>query len=410
MVAPVYGATMVVGPDESCPLPADPLLADVAVAMRETGQAAWIVDERWQFVHVTDDARALWVDRAGGRRGSVAIGDHVFSTASRRVGEGWRFGLNTAELWRDALRALGGLVLADTPGGRDALRSAVDPFYRDVVDDLVPCDAVAGGFRIMATGLPGPVPSFMVAMRVRDRDGGLRGTALIGKPEAPMSVLGGMAWERDLGHLARMERFTRAGQHPAAILFADLEGSSALVRELQTAAYFTLGRRLVRVADQCVVDAGGIVGRHLGDGVVAFFPAEIYGSESAAARACIAAARAVRGALGALAVRSDLDPDDLVVRFGLHWGATVFIGKISTSARAEVTALGDDVNVAARLEACASGGKVLASKALVERLEAADAAALGLDPEQVTYTRLGDLDTATPKARRDAPAIEVCEL
>jgi class 3 adenylate cyclase len=410
MVPSVYGATVVVGPDEPCPLPADPLLADVAAAMGDTGQAAWIVDERWHFVHVTEDARALWADRDGGRLGSVAIGDHVFSAASRRVGEGWRFGLNTAELWRDALRSLGGLVLADTPGGRDALRSAVDPYFRDVVDDLVPCDAVAGGFRIMATGLPGPVPSFMVAMRVRDRDGRLRGTALIGKPEAPMSVLGGMAWERDLGHLARMELFTRAGRHPAAILFADLEGSSALVRDLGTAAYFTLGRRLVRVADRCVVEAGGLVGRHLGDGVVAFFPAVTSGSESAAARACIVAARALRMALAEIAARSDLDRDALVVRFGLHWGATVFIGKISTSARAEVTALGDDVNVAARIEACASGGKVLASKALVERLDAADAAAVDLDPERVVYTRLGDLDTATAKARRDAPAIAVCEL
>jgi hypothetical protein len=42
-------------------------------------------------------------------------------------------------------------------------------------------------------------------------------------------------------------------------------------------------RRLVRAADQCVIDAGGLVGRHGGDGVVAFFLAEIAGTESAAA-------------------------------------------------------------------------------------------------------------------------------
>jgi hypothetical protein len=36
----------------------------------------------------------------------------------------------------------------------------------------------------------------------------------------------------------------------------------------------------VRAADQCVVDSGGLVGRHVGDGVVAFFLAETADSES----------------------------------------------------------------------------------------------------------------------------------
>ena len=395
-------------------------MAAVAAAMEDTGQVAWIVDERWRFVYVTDDARTMWVDREGGRLGSVAIGHHAFSEESLRIGTGWRFGLNTIELWCEVFRSLGGLVLADTDGGRDALRSSVDPALHDVVDELVPCDDAAHGYEIMATGLPsvgidasttgGLVPSVMLAMRIRDRDGRLRGTVLIGKPTAPMSTLGAMAWLRDLDHLERMDRFTRAGRYPMAILFADLERSSALLRTLSTADYFTLGRRLVRTADQCVVDAGGIVGRHLGDGVVAFFPAETSGSESAAARACIVAARRMRDAWRAVADRSDLAPDSIVARFGLHWGDDVFIGQISTLARSEVTALGEDVNVTARIEASAVGGRILASKQLVDRLEPGDAATLAIDPHGAGYTRLDDLHTASVKARRDAAAIEVCEL
>ena len=111
-----------------------------------------------------------------------------------------------------------------------------------------------------------------------------------------------------------------------------------------------------------------------------------------------------------VALRSELAADDLVMRFGLHWGSTLYIGNISTTARAEVTALGDEVNEAARIEACATGGRVLASKHLIERLEPYDAAALGIDPDHVIYTQLADLDTATDKARRDAPAIAVSEL
>jgi class 3 adenylate cyclase len=75
-----------------------------------------------------------------------------------------------------------------------------------------------------------------------------------------------------------------------------------------------------------------------------------------------------------------------------------------------VTALGEDVNATARIEASATGGRILASEQLLDRLDPGDAAALDIDPEHVTRTPLGDLDTATRKARRDAPAIAVCEL
>ena len=111
-----------------------------------------------------------------------------------------------------------------------------------------------------------------------------------------------------------------------------------------------------------------------------------------------------------VAERSELATDELNMRFGLHWGSTLYVGQISTAGRVEITALGDEVNEAARIEACASGALALASKDLIERLEADDAAALDLDSDGVTYTTLGNLTTATDKARRDAPAIAVCEV
>jgi class 3 adenylate cyclase len=143
---------------------------------------------------------------------------------------------------------------------------------------------------------------------------------------------------------------------------------------------------------------------------VAFFLADTAGSDSAAARGCVTAARALREAIAGVAARNDLKPEELVLRFGLHWGASLYVGNISTPGRSEVTALGDEVNEAARIEACASGGRALASKDLVERLDAEDAAALDLDPDHITYTPLGELTTATEKARRDAPTIPVCEV
>jgi class 3 adenylate cyclase len=191
---------------------------------------------------------------------------------------------------------------------------------------------------------------------------------------------------------------------------ADLDASSALARHLPTAQYFAFGRRLVRTADRCIIDAGGIVGRHAGDGIVAFFLADTAGSESAAARACITAARAVRDSIPDIAARSELSVAECSLRFGLHWGATLYMGRILTGGRSEVTALGDEVNEVARIEACAGGGRTLASKSLLERLNRTDADALGLDIGHATYTPLAELATATDKARRDAPSIAVCEI
>jgi class 3 adenylate cyclase len=338
------------------------------------------------------------------------VGAHMFSPAWLATSLGWRMGSNSVEINRHFFRVLGGLMLTDTPGGHDELRDLVDPALRDIVDELTPADGAVVSFVARAFGLDdaGDVPA--VAFRLRDADGRLAGTALITKPAAGMAMLSAMTFTADLGHVARMGLVAKAGRRPAALLFADLEGSSPLARRLSTASYFALGRRLVRAADRCVVDAGGLVGRHVGDGVVGFFLAETAGSESAAARACISAARDLREALGAVAARSDLPAEDVVLRLGLHWGANLYVGNISTAGRSEVNALGDQVNEAARIEACAGGGRALASKDLMERLEPDDAAALGLDPDRVAYTALGDLATATEKARRDAPAIAVCEI
>jgi class 3 adenylate cyclase len=340
----------------------------------------------------------------------VPLGLHYFGQEAIESGvSGTVFSVQSG---LDAFVLVGPWVLADTPGGRDALRDLVHPAYRDHVDAIQPDDrSVARTSTLTAATAGGAVVGLkLTAWRIRDADGRLVGTALQTIPSVGMAVLGTLAGAGDAGHFARMQRVAKAGRRPAAILFADLEASSPLARRLSTASYFALNRRLVRAADQCIVEAGGLVGRHVGDGVVAFFLAEDAGSEPAAARACIAAARALRAAVTDVAARSDLEPQEIKLRFGLHWGSTLYVGQIATSGRSEVTALGDEVNEAARIEACATGGRALASKDLMERLEPHDAVALDMDPDHVTYTALGDLATATEKARRDAPAIAVCDV
>jgi class 3 adenylate cyclase len=398
---PIFG-------EESYRLPEDPALAEVAAALRDAGHWGYVVDHQWRLVYVTDELRISF----GGNieLASFAIGEHLFGADAIHASQGWRLGANTMEIQRLTLAHVGGLVLADTPGGRDALREIVDPSLRELVDELSPADRVALSFDSTGTVIGGTAGIPIIAMRIRDAAGRLAGTAVIAKPATGMATIATMTAQGDLRHFERMQRVAQAGRRPAAILFADLEGSAPLARRLSTGSYFALGRRLVRAADQCVIDAGGLIGRHVGDGVVAFFLAEISGSESAAARGCITAARDLSVAVGDVANRSELQPDDVVLRFGLHWGSTLYVGNITTGGRTEVTALGDEVNEAARIEACATGGRALASKEIIERLDSHDAAELGLDPRHVTYTPLADLATATEKARRDAPSLAVCDV
>jgi class 3 adenylate cyclase len=278
------------------------------------------------------------------------------------------------------------------------------------VDEIEPCDREALYYELPASAFGGNVGLGIVAQRVRDRSGHLVGTIFLLAPTVGMGTLFMLAGVGDPQHFRRMQQFATPARRSAAMLFADLEASTALSKRLPTANYFALIRRLTRAVDRCVVEAGGLVGRHIGDGVTAFFAADSNGSESAAARACVNTARAIQMACAQVAAQHGLAPGELIMRVGLHWGTTLYIGSITTLGRSEVTALGDEVNDAARIEACATGGRALASKNLIEHLDPIDATALGIDPQHVTYMQLAELDTATDKARRDAPSLSITDI
>ena len=393
---------------EAFPLPQDPTLSAYASTLNELGHWAVVLDSRWRIVFATDEERRgaerdIWIS---------LLGEHWYSSSHVSYKATFAFGGTWLEHVRESFRRFGPFVLFDTPGGREELRRVVDPALHDLIDEIEPVEAppVWHGREPVFKHAGLGATSSVMWLRVRGDDGAFAGTAVLAKPRPGMSQLATAAAIADLGHLERMALVQQPGRRPAAVLMADLEASTPLARRLSTAQFFAFGRRLVRAADQCIIDHGGIVGRHAGDGVVAFFLAEGAGSESAAARACIETARALRTALATVVARSMLSDTDVSFRFGLHWAATIYIGRITTAGRTEVTGLGDEVNETARIEPCATGGRTLASKALIERLDSGDAQAVGIDTHHVTYIALADLASATDKARRDAPSIAVCQI
>ena len=376
-------------------------MKQAAVALHKAGQWSIVYDAQW---------RIAWLSDA--QVSNLKFENHAHTSGVREHALAW----NDSRFWamnRQYCLDFGGFVLADMPGGKDELRGIACPEVCALIDKMTPNDD-----NVLRTFVSGrqledvQVTVDITIVRLRDSVGTFVGAVYIQKPGGDAFTLAAMTNIISPQMVQQMGTVLKAARRPAAILCADLDGSAPLSRHLSTASYFRLMRRWVFSADRCIVNDGGLVGRHAGDGVTAFFLAESLGSESTAARACISAARSIRQAAVELAENenSEIEPSEVVTRFGLHWGSTLYVGAISSQGRFEVTALGDQVNEAARIEACASGGRTLASKELIERLSRDDALALGIDVELVNYSALGSLSTATEKARRDAPVLAVYDV
>lgn len=84
----------------------------------------------------------------------------------------------------------------------------------------------------------------------------------------------------------------------------------------------------------------------------------------------------------ALADELPLAPGDLRMNVAVHAG-DAYLGQIVTGGRLEVSGLGEEVNACARVLQTARDGELLVSKAVLERLSAEDAGALGVEPQRL---------------------------
>jgi adenylate cyclase len=151
-----------------------------------------------------------------------------------------------------------------------------------------------------------------------------------------------------------------------SMLFADVRGSTTLAEQMRPIEFSRLMNRFYDRANRVVIDS---------DGVVAFYVPAV-GPDHAR--------KAVEAAADLLRATADLVP----VGAGVHPGIA-YVGAVgSDSTVADFTALGDSVNVTARLASLADAGEVLIT-------EAAHTAS-GSD--------LGALDRREPSLRgREAP-------
>lgn len=160
------------------------------------------------------------------------------------------------------------------------------------------------------------------------------------------------------------ERLTALGRQATGerrivtILFCDVVGSTALAESLDPEDVMEIMDGAFDVMIEPILRYEGTVARLMGDAVLAFFGAPI-AHEDDPERACRAALEMVAGVQ---AYAEELARERGIVGFNVRVGINtglVFVGEVGSDLRVEYTAMGDAINVAARMEQNAPPGGVL---------------------------------------------------
>jgi class 3 adenylate cyclase len=132
----------------------------------------------------------------------------------------------------------------------------------------------------------------------------------------------------------------------ATIMFTDLVSSTAMSEMLSEIAYSEAINIYYDLATEVIEAHGGMVVEFMGDGILSIFSQSVTGSDHAR-RACDAACALVDALMAANSEAKD--HPDLCIRVGINSGLTA-TGDIGARRRYNFKALGEVVNVAARLE------------------------------------------------------------
>jgi adenylate cyclase len=146
----------------------------------------------------------------------------------------------------------------------------------------------------------------------------------------------------------RRQPQAHGGERQVAILFADIRGFTAISEGKLPYDVVFLLNRYFRATGQAIESAGGRLDKFIGDGVMALFG--LTSDPALACRQALEAARRMSLALDDLneALSGDLE-QPLRIGIGLHAGASI-VGEMGYERATQLTAIGDTVNIASRLE------------------------------------------------------------
>ncbi len=144
-------------------------------------------------------------------------------------------------------------------------------------------------------------------------------------------------------------RRTGSGERrPITVLFADIAGSTSIAERLDPEDWTVLIGQAFERMNSTIEHYGGTIARLMGDGVLAFFGAPAAHEDDPE--------RAVRCGLDLVRAIDELDAAQHIPNAE---ALKVRVGIVGTETASEYTAMGDTVNVAARMQASARPGSVL---------------------------------------------------
>ena len=173
------------------------------------------------------------------------------------------------------------------------------------------------------------------------------------------------------------EKFEHPGGAEVVItmLFADVRGSTRLAEQMSARDFSQLMNRFYTVATHVMIKTDALVDRLIGDEAIGLYIPGFTGPEHSR--------KAIEAAQELLRVTGHRDPKGpwLPVGIGIHTGPA-YVGVVGeTGSTQDFTALGDHVNITARLASEAGPGEILISDA------AYSAASLGLG--ELEHRQLG---------------------
>jgi adenylate cyclase len=159
----------------------------------------------------------------------------------------------------------------------------------------------------------------------------------------------------------------QGSEREIAIMFADIRGFTALSEgRLPYDVVFILNRYFAAMG-RAVESAGGRVDKFVGDGIMALFG--VSDDVETGCRAALAAARLMSRHLVELneALKAEL-AEPLRIGIGIHAGPAI-VGEMGYGSASAITAIGDPVNTASRLEGLAKeyGAELVVSAEVISR-------------------------------------------
>jgi len=158
------------------------------------------------------------------------------------------------------------------------------------------------------------------------------------------------------------ERMPRGGAEvDLAILFADVSGSTGLAEGMNSTEYASLLDRFYHAATRVMVGHDAVIDKFIGDEVMALFFPGMCGEHYR--RNAIECAVDMLHAVGYGSASVPWIP----IKIGVHAGRA-YAGNVGSDSMFDLTALGDTVNVAARLQGVAEAGQIVMGEGVYQEV------------------------------------------